>query len=232
MSHEIIISSNSCYSAEKQTEFRQAYSEVIWIFNERNGGFSYGMNQGLHIARGHYLLTINLDVELQSPIAPLINFMEEHPEVGIAGAQVVNRNGEIQDSCRPYVTLPRLVNRTLSRIFGCNRTGLSPRFDYTKTQTVDWVIGAFIMIRSELYRKAGGMDEHYFMYAEDLDWCTRVRQLGYETVYYPQTKVVFEGTRRARHSLKFARIFIKSHIHFWHKFGFFCGYPKRTPLYY
>ncbi len=230
ISHEIIISSNSCYNTEKQTALKTAYPDVIWLFNAKNGGFSYGMNQGLHIAQGHYLLTINLDVEMQNSPEALINFMEAHPDVGIAGPQIINRKGEIQDSCRPYVSLPRLISRTFSRILGCNRTGLSRRFDYSKTQTVDWVIGAFLLIRSNIYQKIGDMDEHYFMYAEDLDWCTRTRQLGYETVYHPQTKVVFEGTRRGRHSFKFAHIFIKSHIHFWRKFGYFGGYPRRTSL--
>ena len=91
---------------------------------------------------------------------------------------------------------------------------------------------AFIMVRREVYEKTLGMDEYYFMYAEDLDWCTRIRSVGYEIVYYPLARVIYEGSRSARHSLKYAKIFFKSHIYYWRKFGFTGGYPKRKRMYF
>ncbi len=83
---------------------------------------------------------------------------------------------------------------------------------YNKIQTVDWIIGAFIMVSRKAYEATGGLDDNFFMYTEDLDWCTRIRQQGFEIVYYPFTRITYKGTRRARNSFKYARIFIESHL--------------------
>ncbi len=230
ISHEIIISSNSCYTATEQEKIMKQETDVRWTFNPRNGGFSYGMNQGMRRAEGEYLLVINPDVQMLTSLEPLIAFMDANPEVGAAGPKIVGHKGQVQDSCRPYVSLPSLLSRTCKRVLRINRTGLTDTFDYDLTQTVDWVIGAFILVRADIFRTTGGMDEAYFMYAEDLDWCTRIRQLGSEIVYFPEMCIEFEGSRHARRELKYLTIFVKSHLRFWRKFGFCGGYPKRREI--
>jgi GT2 family glycosyltransferase len=102
--------------------------------------------------------------------------------------------------------------------------------NYNKVQTVDWLIGAFIMVSRKAYEATGGLDDDLFMYAEDLDWCTRIRQQGFEVVYFPKAVIIYKGTRRARSNSKYAKIFIQSHIKYWRKFGFFYGYPRRKKL--
>lgn len=229
-SYEVIISSNSCYSEEKQYVLEQDLSEVHWCFNKKNGGFAYAMNQGLRIAHGKYMAIVNPDVRIDNGLNSMIEFMDSHSFVGAIAPLIVNSRGMIQDSARSYVSIQRYVWRCIERVMGNKSSVLNRNMNYSKVQTVDWVIGAFIIIRKEVFEKTLGMDEHYFMYAEDLDWCTRIRKVGYEIVYYPLAKVIYEGSRSARHSLKYAKIFLKSHIYYWKKFGFMGGYPKRKKI--
>ena len=160
----------------------------------------------------------------------MIAFMDSHPDVGAIAPQMRDSDGNIQDTARPYVSVPRYIWRQVQRVIGRKGSILSRKMDYSKIQTVDWLIGAFIMVSRKAYDATGGLDEKFFMYAEDLDWCTRIRLQGLEVVYFPEAIINFKGTRRARKNAKFARIFIRSHIRYWRKFGFFFGYPKRREL--
>ena len=227
MEYEIIVSSNSCYPKEKQDEIVRAMADVRWCFNERNGGFAYGMNRGLEQATGDYLVIMNPDVKLQSSLNRLVTFLKDNPEVGAVAPQIVGNDGNVQDSCRSFVTPFRFAARQLNRIFTKKASILDSGFDYSQIQRVDCVIGAFIMITRQVYEDVGGLDESYFMYAEDIDFCTRIRESGYEVVYDPTVKIIYEGSRSARKDKRFARIFIQSHIKYWRKFGFFSmNYPK------
>ncbi len=230
MPYEIIVSSNSCYDQQKQAEISQTHTHVHWLFNERNGGFAYAMNEGLRRAKGDYLVIMNSDCILISNIDTMINFMDQHPEIGAIAPQMKDQEGNIQDTARPYVTLPRYMWRQIKRIIGHKTSILNNDMNYQQIQTVDWLIGAFIMVSRKAYEATDGLDSDLFMYAEDLDWCTRIRQKGYEVVYYPKTTIIYKGTRRARSNSKYARIFIESHVKYWKKFGFFYGYPKRKNL--
>ena len=223
--YELIVSSNSCYSSERQAELRKTIPDVKWSFNEKNGGFAYGMNRGLKIAKGDYLVIMNPDVEVKGSLTVLIDFLNRHKKVGAIGPQIVGRDGAIQDSCRSFVTPWRFVKRQIRRTM-TGAVSVHEGYDYSKTQTVDWVIGAFIMVRREVYEQVGGLDEAFFMYAEDIDWCTRIWQAGYEVVYCPGLKVVYEGSRSARKNKKYARIFLSSHVKYWRKNKWFFGYPK------
>ncbi len=227
---EIIVSSNSCYDEQQRKNIDTIADNVKWIFNERNGGFAYAMNEGLKHAKGEYLAIMNSDCVFESDIDEMITFMAAHPEVGAIAPLMHDNEGNIQDTARPYVTLPRFVWRQTRRLIGHKTSVLNRDMDYTKVQTVDWIIGAFIMVSRKAYQATGGLDDRFFMYAEDLDWCTRIRQQGFEVVYYPMVTVTYKGTRRARSNKKYAKIFIKSHFAYWRKFGFFYGFPKRKQL--
>lgn len=227
---EIIISSNSCYSQRQKDDVAYRDENVHWLFNDFNGGFAYAMNEGLKVSKGKYLIIMNSDCLLTSDLVSMIDFMEAHPQIGAIAPQMRDADGNIQDTARPYVSLPRYLWRQARRVVGNKTIILNRNMDYHKIQTVDWLIGAFIMVSRKAYEATGGMDNNFFLYAEDLDWCTRIRQKGFEVVYFPDTTIIFKGTRRARSSKTYAKIFIQSHILYWKKFGFFYGYPKRENL--
>lgn len=230
--HEIIISSNSCYSEEEKKAIPFINKNVSWVFNNKNGGFAYAINRGLSKAKGDYIVVMNSDCTLLMPLTPMIKFLKENPEVGAIAPKIIDKNGNIQDSARPYVTPRRFIVRQTIRILSPRKKSsiLNKHFDYNKVQTVDWVIGAFIMVTRRAYELTKGMDENMFMYAEDAEWCTRIRKKGLEIVYFPKTEITYSGTRRARSNEKYAHIFIKSHIYYWRKFGFFFGYPERKKM--
>lgn len=230
--YEIIISSNSCYSLNEQELIADKYKGVTWIFNEKNGGFAYGMNNGLRKANGRYLVIANADIKILEGFQKMIAFMDSHPEVGATGPQMVDISGIVQDNCRTYVNLPRFILRHLRRLKSGEAAIRDKRFDYYSIQTVDWLAGAFIMVNYKAYELTQGLDEDYFMYAEDLDWCTRIRESGYEVVYFPRMRIAYKGSRHARKFNKYSCIFIRSHLKYWSKFGFFFGYPARKQIIY
>lgn len=227
---ELIVSSNSCYSEEMQEAVCAQFPQFRWSFNEKNGGFAYAMNQGLKLATGDYLIIANPDCVFIETLDPMVDFLRVHPEVGAIAPQIVDDNGQIQDSCRQYVSVQSFIWRQIKRIITKQEVLLNPRFNYSKNQTVDWIIGAFIMVPRAVYEKTGGLSDEYFMYAEDVDWCTRIRQEGWEIVYYPKVKIQYKGTRSARKNTNSAKIFLYSHKTYWKKFGYFCGYPKRKKI--
>lgn len=227
---ELIVSSNSCYSEEIQEEVRAQFPQFRWSFNEKNGGFAYAMNHGLKLATGDYLIIANPDCVFIETLDSMVEFLRVHPEVGAIAPQIVDDNRQIQDSCRQYVSVQSFIWRQIKRIITKQEVLLNPRLNYSKIQTVDWVIGAFIMVPRAVYEKTGGLSDEYFMYAEDVDWCTRIRQEGWEIVYYPEVKIQYKGTRSARKNTNSAKIFLRSHKTYWKKFGFFYGYPKRKKI--
>lgn len=229
---EVIVSSNSMYSQSEKETILEKYTDCIWQFNDRNGGFAYAMNKGLSVATGDILIISNPDCSIQSGLKEMAEFLTTHPEVGAVGPKIVDDENNIQDSCRSYVTLPSYIMRQIKRILFKKDSVLDSKVDYNSVQTVDWIIGAFIMVTRDVYEKTRGLCDDYFMYAEDLDWCTRIRQAGYEVVYYPKAQIVYKGTRSARSSWKYMKIFLKSHFLYWKRFGYLKIKPiKKDSIY-
>lgn len=216
---EIIVSSNSEYDLSRQLELKERYTNIIWVFNSRNEGFASGMNGGLRVTRGEYLIISNTDVRLRMDISPMVEFMVKNSNIGALAPVIVDKDNNIQDSCREYITPVRFAKRQLSRFLSKKEVLLDSNRNYAKVQTVDWVIGAFIMVRREAYMATKGLDTSYFLYVEDMDWCTRIRKSGFEIVYYPKIQIEYKGTRSARKSKKYAKIFMQGLFRYWKKFG-------------
>lgn len=214
---EVIVSSNSRYGKDEQERILANSSQMRWLFNERNGGFAYGMNEGLQSAKGDYLIVANPDVTLLSTIEPMVLYLHEHPEVGIIAPKIVDEEGVIQDSFRHFVTPWGFLMRQLGWMKDKGKLHVK---DFKEPIHGDWVIGAFMMCRRDFYEKVGGLSDDYFMYCEDMDWCKRAHLAGYDVVYFPDTVIQYKGTRAARHSWKYAKIHIKSLLTYWKKFGF------------
>ncbi len=186
---------------------RDAFPDVCLIENKENIGFARANNLALTRARGRFLLLINPDTVVQEDtFRVMIRFFDEHPDAGLAGCKILNPNGSIQLPCRrsfptPWVAFTKVFGLAAlfpgSRLFGrYNLTYLSP----DETYPVDAVSGSFMMLRREVYETIGGLDEGFFMYGEDLDWCYRVQQSGKKVYYVHSTKIIHfkgESTRRS-----------------------------------
>ncbi|WP_374017416.1 glycosyltransferase family 2 protein [Paenibacillus thiaminolyticus] len=194
--YEVILIDN--YSTDDSIEaIRHNYPRVKLISNKHNAGFSKANNQGIRIAQGRYILLLNSDTVIQpDTLDVMIQFMDEHPEVGASGCKVVLPDGSLDKACRRGFPTPSAtffyVSR-LSKLFPKNprinayhREDLDPDEAYP----IDCLIGAFMMVRREAIDQVGMLDERFFMYGEDVDWCYRIKQAGWENYYYPKTQII------------------------------------------
>lgn len=169
---------------------KREFPDVHFIGNDNNLGFGKANNQALKLSRGKYVLFLNPDTLIEeNTLRVLFDFMENNPNIGIAGPKILNSDGTLQLACRrsfpsPSVALPKLLGLSnlfpKSKTFGkYNLTYLDPDDSYA----VDAVSGSFMFCRGDLVRELEGFDEDFFMYGEDLDLCRRV-QLKNMLVYY------------------------------------------------
>lgn len=179
---------------------RAAFPDVQMIANDENRGFTVGNNQGLAVASGQYLFLLNPDTEVRpGALSELWRFMQAHPRVGIAGPRLRYADGGIQSSRRRFPTLVTLFTEStivqeywpglpwFGRYYVADRPA-------DETQAVDWIVGAAMFVRREVYEQIGGLDEGFFMYCEELDWCQRAVEAGWQVVYHPKAEVMhYEG---------------------------------------
>jgi GT2 family glycosyltransferase len=176
-----------------EAEFPQAHV----IRSPRNGGFAFGNNLGLRVARGRYLLLLNPDTETPpDALAALVSFMDAHAEAGVVGPRLVRADGSLDLACRrsfptPEVSLYRILG--LSKLFPKSRRFARYNMTYLDEHAlaeVDSVVGACMMVRREAMDQAGLLDEEFFMYGEDLDWAYRIKQHGWKVYYNPAAVIL------------------------------------------
>lgn len=169
-----------------------------------NLGFSRGNNAGIRQAHGQYILLLNSDTEVRGDaLWKMCDRMDEDVRIGALGARLLNPDDTVQLSCRSFPSYrTALFNRKslLTRLFPNNRYSqqyLMSGSSHTDTAEVDWVIGACLMTRRETLVDVGLLDEEFFMYAEDVDWCYRMQQAGWKVVYFPEAEVMHHYEKSA-----------------------------------
>jgi GT2 family glycosyltransferase len=189
-----------------QASIASAYPAVEVIQNTKNLGFARAVNQGLRAARGQFAVVLNPDVILLPSAMPrLLQFMATHPKVGVAGPRLLDPDGAVQGSARRDPSIwTGLFGRSapLTRLFPDNPLshrelpGLSLE-DNAPIQ-VDWVSGACLGTRRVAWEQVGLLDEQFFLFWEDADWCRRFRQAGWSVYYVPAAcGTHFVGVSRA-----------------------------------
>jgi GT2 family glycosyltransferase len=173
-----------------------AYPWVGLIRSPRNGGFAYGNNQALAQARGSAVLLLNPDTGMpRGGIRALLERLAAHPEAGVIGPKLLRPNGTMHLACRRSFPTPSIAFYRfsgLSRLFP-----RSPRFgrynltfiDPDQAIEVESVCGACMLVRRDVLQRVGLLDERFFMYGEDLDWCLRTRLAGWTVRYEPDIVV-------------------------------------------
>jgi GT2 family glycosyltransferase len=179
-----------------QTEFPTAGL----ILNERNEGFARPINQALRQSQGRYILVLNPDtIILPGALNALIEYLDSHPDVGICGPKVLNRDGSLQKACRRGVSRPWAAFSYFSglstlfphhKIFGGY---LLNYLDENETHEVDGVSGSCMLIRRQVTEQVGLFDEQFFAYQEDADYCFQVKKAGWKIVYVPAAQIVHFG---------------------------------------
>ncbi len=183
------------------------------VANAGNRGYSRGVNQGMELCASDLMLILNPDIEvLEGSIDKLIGFMKDRPRCGMAGAKLLYPDGRLQYSCRSFYTLSALLLRRtfLGRLFPrarALRKHLLTDYDHEEAREVDWLIGACMMVRREAARKVGRMDERFFLYFEDTDWCYRMHHHGWQVWYVPSSVMIHSYERSSAGSV-FRRPFL------------------------
>jgi GT2 family glycosyltransferase len=200
--YEIIVVDNA--STDGSSEMvKNDFRQVILIENTENRGFAAANNQGMVVAKGRYMLLLNSDtVVLDNAIANTVRFADENPQAAVTGCRVLNPDRTVQPTCFMF---PSLSNMLLSgtylyklfpknRFFGREQMTWWNRSD---VRQVDVVTGCFMLVRREAIEQVGVMDERFFMYGEETDWCYRFWKNGWEVMFAPVGEIIHFGGQSA-----------------------------------
>lgn len=182
--YEIIVVDNASHDGSAEYVAR-SYQEINLIAGKVNLGFAAGNNLAACSAKGKYLLLLNNDTLLLGDLKDAVALLSSDPSIGALGCRMRGRANEYRYSAGHFPSPLRLLSfSTIFNRSGPFKNGDFPAGDET-LYDVDWVEGSFILTRSELWQSLGGMDEDYFMYVEDIDFCKRVHDSGFRVVYFP-----------------------------------------------
>jgi GT2 family glycosyltransferase len=208
------------------------YPEVRFIQSPKNVGYAAGNNLGLRAARGRYLVIMNPDITMRpGSLDAMVAFMDSHADVGIMGPKLVHPDESIDVSCYrfPGYAIPIYRRTPLGKLPAGRRAVsryLMSEYDRKGDRDVDWLLGAVLMVRRSAIEKVGLLDERYFLYFEDTDWCRRFWQAGWRVVYFTGAKMVHyherlsaQGSWLVSPFRKSTRIHISSCIKYFMKWG-------------
>jgi hypothetical protein len=195
------------------------------IVNDANLGYATAVNQGISATRGEIILLMNPDVYLApQALGTLRSYLEDHPRTALVAPELRNPDGSVEFSARAFPgPWTFLFNRysLLTRLLPDNRWSrayLLSDWDRRGARVVDWVSGACMMVRRRAVQEVGGMDEGFFMFNEDVDWCRRMRQGGWEVACEPRAQAVHDvGASRTRVSSKVILERHRGMIRYFHK---------------
>jgi GT2 family glycosyltransferase len=188
--HKIFVVDNGSTDGSPEA-IRKAFPRARLIRNEDNLGFARAVNQALAQATGNYCVLLNSDARLmEGAIKTLATFMEENPDVGIAGGQLLNEDGSRQNSIAPFPSLAtELFNKRLLRILFPRQYPGKER-DYPAPLDVDSLVGACLIVRCQAMEEVGQLDEGYFFFMEETDWCLRLKEQGWRISFVPQARIL------------------------------------------
>lgn len=212
LNFEVIVVDSASTDDTVSRVFTQ-FPQVKCLAQVENVGYTKGNNIGLSHATGDYLFLLNPDtVVLPQAVNRLIDYLVQHPTVGIVGPHTLNTDGTTQSTRRlfptktlaffestwlqPYAPSALLASFTLENQ---PDSGIFP---------VDWVQGSALLARRQVYEQIGGLDEGYTMYSEELDWCKRAKQIGWQVVYVGTAQIIHHGGKSSE------QIGARKHIHF------------------
>jgi N-acetylglucosaminyl-diphospho-decaprenol L-rhamnosyltransferase len=191
----------------------ECFPGVRLIANASNVGFSAANNQAICVATGRHVLLLNPDTEIVGDaLYALVTYADRHPDIGVVGPQLLDPDGGVQSSRRRFPSRttaffestwlrPWAPKRLLRRYYVLDKPN-------NVVQDVDWVDGAALMARRAAINEVGLLDEEFFMYSEELDWCRRFNEAGWRVVYLPEAQIVHHRGKSSDQAVA-AR-----HIHF------------------
>ena len=223
LSYEIIVIDNN--SSDGTAEMiRKKFPETKLTINRENFGFARANNQAFAQCRGRYILLINPDTYLiDNSMNRLIEFLESHKEVGVVGPMLLNPDKSIQYICFYFPSLLSELLNSLNLDNVVRRKLLKKRLAKLMEKgmpfEVDWVPGACLILRSQILNEIGGLDEKYFLFSEEMEWCFRIKARGWKVFLIGNVFVIHYGSRSTKQNIhqmliqrqKSRHIFFKNH---------------------
>ncbi|WP_054942190.1 glycosyltransferase family 2 protein [Paenibacillus ihuae] len=223
-SYEIILIDNHSHD-DSVEKISAEFPDVLLIANSENVGFARGNNQGMEVASGRYVLLLNSDTVIRrDTLETMVSFMDSRPDLGASGCKVILPDGSLDKACKRGFPTP---SASFYYAFGFSKLFPDkPKFngyqlgylDPDQAYPVDCLVGAFMLLRRKTIDQVGGLDEEFFMYGEDLDWCYRIKEAGWGIYYYPQTSIIhLKGGSARRRPFKIVYEFHRAMILFHRK---------------
>lgn len=191
--YQIVIVDNNSTDGSKKFLKKIKEKNVKYILSKKNRGFGAACNQIAKLEDSPYILFLNPDVEVsRNSIDELISFLEDNEKVGVVTGKLLFPDGSLQLSCRKFPSILKALfgrESLMRKIFPNNiisKNYLMSEVDYDKKQFPDWIRGAVMLFKTEVFKQVGGFDEKFFLYFEDTDICLRLLKKGYKAAYLPE----------------------------------------------
>lgn len=202
--YEVFVIDNASTDGSVQV-VKEKFPQIKLIENKENVGFARANNQAIKKAQGEFICLLNPDtLIIDSSIAKMLNFIKQHNEAGVVGAKLTDSNGKWDRGWGKFPTITsEIIPGSMHKIFLPKRNieiGQNEHID------VDWVGGAALIFRSSIVQNGTLLDENFFMYSEETDFCYRVKNLGYKVYGLLNTKIVHFQNKSARQNVKSARV--------------------------
>lgn len=220
---EIIVVDNASSDGSAEA-VASAFPQVHLLRNPANLGFARANNLGIAASTGRYACLVNSDVKvLPDCISRLVDFCEEHPTVGMVGPRIIGRDGNLQRSCRGFPGVWNMFCRALAldAFFPGSRwlSGfLLSHWPQDSLRQVDMLTGCFWLVRRQALAQVGPLDERFFMYGEDMDWCKRFWLKGWQLIFVPSAEAIHYGGASSSNAP--VRFYIERHradLQYWDK---------------
>jgi GT2 family glycosyltransferase len=220
---EIIVVDNASTDGSREA-VEKRFPQVKLIHNTANVGFAKANNIGIGKSTGRYVCIVNSDVKVIGDcMEAMMSYLDGHPRIAVLGPRIVGANGLTQRSCMELPTLSNTLWRAiaLDKVFAKSslfRSYLMVDGTSDTVTNVDVINGCFWMVRRSAIDQVGELDEQFFMYGEDIDWCQRFRKEGWDIVFFPRAQAIhYGGASSARAPLKYYIEMQKANLQYWRK---------------
>jgi len=195
------------------------FPAVRLIQNPDNRGFAAANNQALRLASGEYILLLNPDtIILDNAIDRMLVYMDQAPDVGAASCKLLNGDLTLQKSVGNFYSFwaTLLENRLIPKLVPNNQF-LAKKYvafwDHTTRREIDWARGAVLLVRQQVLQQIGLLDEQFYIYGEEIDWCWRIKQAGWKIMVLPEAEIIHFG--KAASSQRHTEMFIQNYKSFY-----------------
>lgn len=228
-SYEIIVVDNNSqdFSYEK---LKSAFANEITnkrieiISNSSNKGFAVANNIGIKKSKVNHILLLNSDtVVKEGSIDSSLNYIKQHEDVGAVGCKILLPNGDLDKAAKRSFPNPK---NSFYKLFGLSKINKKSKsndynlddLDPNGIYEVDSLVGAFMLVRKEIIDQIGFLDEDYFMYGEDIDWCYRIKEAGWKIIYYGAVEIIHhKGSSSKKQKSKLIYEFYRAMYLFYNK---------------